>query len=309
MEITVTDSAPLRLDVFLSRELGASRQRVRELLLATEVRVNGQRARKGEMVREGDIVTVASVPTDAATLVGEPDLPVRVLYSDHSIIAVDKPAAIPGHAVRATDRATVANFLVGRFPELSTVGPQPFSAGLVHRLDTLTSGVLLAARSPAVYASLRRQFDERRVKKEYLAMVCGDWPEPRSLTAPIAHAPRHPKRMYVCSDPAQARLLKARDAITHCWPLERFGRVTLLRVEIPTGVRHQIRVHLAAAGHPLIGEPLYRSNLATPIDAARTFLHAARITVHRPENGDLLTIEAALPKELQNQLAYYRQRK
>ena len=226
----------------------------------------------------------------------QPDLAVSLLYADEVMIAVDKPAGMPTVALHADDRDTVANYLYGRYAELRGVGGPAFEAGLVHRLDTATSGVLVAARSEAAWQSLRAQFRARRVGKLYLAVVAGVVARRGVVDAPIAQR-RH--RMSVSARSDRARV-QGRPALTRYRPLRRGRAATLLGVQIPTGVRHQIRAHLAAIGHPVLGDQLYGEAAAGM--APRLLLHAARLSVAHPTSGVRVIVRSRLPVDFQTAL-------
>lgn len=294
----VSDGDEERLDRFLVRQLsGCSRRQARMAIGAGAVLVNGRRGRKGHTLRPGDVVRA-----DLSILDGEPtsqpELQVPTLYVDEAVVAVDKPAGMPSIALRADDRDTLANYLLGHYPELRALGGSPFEAGLVHRLDTPTSGVLVAARTVAAWDDLRAQFRARRVEKLYLAVVAGRVTARGIVATAIAHRPHRPREMAVCVDPARAQVLHARPALTRYRPLRGFDSATLLAVRIPTGVRHQIRVHLASIGHPILGDPLY-GDTASARAADRLLLHAARLSVSHPTTRRRLIIRCPLPAGFQ----------
>jgi len=288
-----TDAAPLRLDKFLCEQIpGCSRRSAKELIAAGLVRIDGRRARKGQEVMPGSQVDVEEAPEESQQLRPNPDLDVRILYEDAVVIAVDKPAGMPTHALRAGETETVANFLLARYPEVAGLGGA-LEPGLVHRLDNDTSGVLLAARTPAGHASLRQQFADHRVEKKYLALVRGDIEQAASIDAPIEHAGA--RRMRT-AEPGSGR-----NAVTHYVPLRRLGSHTLLEVEMRTGVRHQIRVHLAAVGHPVAGDVLYDEEAEATI--GRHLLHATSVTFVHPESGEKVTVRSELPEDFLAQVA------
>ncbi len=302
-----------RLDRFLAEVLpGGSRQRARELIAAGAVRVNGQRPRKSRVVEPGDAIEVcigsAEPASDAPGLAPEPALDVHVLYEDTAIVALDKPAGMPSTAVRPNDRGTLANFLAGRYPGIGWGSDRDREAGLAHRLDTGTSGVILAARTAEALKVLRQQFRNHEIEKTYLALVAGDVAAAGSITYPIAHAPGRPRRMTVCKSVDRARALKARQATTAYHPLERFGAATLLSVSMRTGVRHQVRVHLATIGHPLIGDSLYNRERTGPIAMNRPLLHAATVAFHHPLTRQRMTVSAPRPPDLRAVLRELRAR-
>jgi 23S rRNA pseudouridine1911/1915/1917 synthase len=285
-----------RVDVLVSHAIaGWSRRRVHDLFGHGAVRINGQRARKGDRVRAGDRVTVdqSFLPSELAA---SPELPVAVLHADASLVAVDKPAGMPSIARRITDTDTVANFLVARFPELRDASPNPLEAGMLHRLDTATSGVLVAARTRAAYEQLRQRF-VRTAIKDYLAVVHGLLARTDRISLPIAHMPRRPRRMRVCTNSADAHMLAARPAETTYRTIASDADYSLLAIRIRTGVRHQIRVHLASAGHPIVGDTLYGRPALDHDKAARLLLHAYRVRLPHPERAASFDCVAEIPRE------------
>jgi 23S rRNA pseudouridine1911/1915/1917 synthase len=301
--ITVPPAAePARLDVFLAQRLPCcSRRLAQRAIAAGEVRVNGRQARKGDLVRSNDVVEVGEDVVVPPALPPNPQLAIPILFEDAVLIAVDKPAGMPSQALRARETRTVANFLLAYDPAMAAVGASDREAGIVHRLDTDTSGVLLAARTAEAYRSLRQQFSRHEVIKEYLALVEGAVPAPGVVRTPIRHDPRHPHRMKTLTTSGQDR--HARIAVTYFRPLERLRSATLLLVEIPTGVMHQIRVHLASVGHPVIGDRLYGRQEA---HATRQLLHASRLSLVHPDTGHPLEIRSPLPADFAAALAALR---
>lgn len=282
-------SGPIRLDVFLVRHMAnGSRRRARQAIEAGAVRVNDRRGSKSVPVTTGDRIEVDAAWLTLPVLPPNPNLPVRILYEDGALLAVDKPAGMPSHALRGDETATVANFLLAHDPGIATAGTRPLEAGLVHRLDTGTSGVLLAARTRAAYVDLRRQFSACRVVKEYRAVVHGRVGGAGEIVTPLVPARGH-TRMRVCraGDP------RGQSAVTRYAPLKQCGTRTLLAVTIATGVRHQIRAHLASIGHPVVGDRVYGTVAG---DEPRwQLLHAFRLGCTHPETGGHIDISAPLP--------------
>jgi 23S rRNA pseudouridine1911/1915/1917 synthase len=268
---------------------------VQDLFERGAVRINGQRARKGDRVGAGDVVVVdqSFLPSQLAA---SPALPVILLHVDATLIAVDKPAGMPSIARRITDTDTVANFLVARFPALRDASPNRLEAGVLHRLDTDTSGVLVAARTSLAYAHLRPRF-ARTAVKDYLAIVRGSAPDADRISLPIAHMPRRPRRMRVCASAADAHLLAARPAETAYRTVASGVGDSLLAIRIRTGVRHQIRVHLAAAGRAILGDPLYGRAALDAGPATRLLLHAYRLRLPRSQLSAPLDCIAEIPRE------------
>jgi len=283
-----------RLDAFVAEVLPAlSRRAVREAIRCGQVMVNGRRLGKGYRLRAGNVVEVAMELSAAEKLQPNPELPVSILYNDEHLVVVNKPAGLPSHALRPYERNTVANFLLAHFPEMAALSHAGLEAGLVHRLDTDTSGALLAARTAEARAAMRAQFAAHAVRKEYVALVAGSVCEPGTVQFPLTHDPHTPRKVRI----AQGE--EGREATTYFWPLERYQEYTLLRVEIRTGVLHQIRAHLAAIGHPIIGDRLYGSVHA---DLARQFLHATRLVFQHPMTGRQCQVGAPLPEDLEDVL-------
>lgn len=263
-----------RLDAVVRRlRPDLSRRLVRTLVADGLVRVNGRRAAKGTAVRPGDVVEVAALEGVAP----EPETPLHVLYEDDALIAVDKPGGMRGHALDPRQPGTVAGALVARYPELATVG-DPLSGGLVHRLDTGTSGVLVAARTPASHATLRAAFRRHEVVKRYVAVVAGVPVAGTVVDAALAHDPADRRRMRTAR-PGD----RAWPAETRVRAVEAHGDRARVEIEIRSGVTHQVRVHLAALGHPILNDRLYGGPPAA-LAGARHALHAAVLELPgRPE--------------------------
>jgi 23S rRNA pseudouridine1911/1915/1917 synthase len=287
------DAKPERLDKVVAKLFGVSRGRAMDWIAEGRVRIDGKRAPKGAPAEPGATISVALPPPDQPE--PQPELAIRIVHADASLVVADKPAGMPSHPLKPGEKGTAANALVGRFTELAHVGPQPREGGLVHRLDTDTSGLLLAARTDAAHAMLRAQFAARTVDKGYLALVAGEIHAGGEIALPLYHDPRDPRRMLAASDAEFAEEHGARPALTRFAPVERRSGFTLLEVEIATGVMHQIRAHLSFIGHPLAGDDLYGG---PPLPGLRRhFLHAARLGFAHPD-GSRARYESALPAEL-----------
>jgi 23S rRNA pseudouridine1911/1915/1917 synthase len=244
-------------------------------------------------VAEGDVVDV-DVPDQVTSPVLEPEagVDVPVVYVDDEIIVVDKPADLVVHPGAGNDRGTMVAGLLARFPELAAVGA-PERPGVVHRLDKGTSGLLVVARTPRAYESLVGQLSARAVERRYTALVWGHPNPPTGLVdAPIGRSRRDPTRMAISAEGREARTgYEVREWFTE--PIE----AALVECRLETGRTHQIRVHLAAIGHSIVGDPRYRGAKAR-FALARPFLHAHHLAFAHPATGERVAFDAPLPPEL-----------
>lgn len=275
-----------RLDVVVAKKLALPRARVKALFEAGRVRAGGRKAKKGDVLEAGQGLAV-ELPDEGPALVPTPDAALRVLHQDEALVFVDKPARVPSHPLEPGEVGTVANALVARFPEVALASEDPREAGLCHRLDVETSGVLLAARSREAWEKVRAAFDRRGVDKRYLALVSGPLADDGEIDLPLAHAGDHVR-------PALSG--GGREAISRFRVVARAGALALVEVQILTGVLHQVRAHLAAVGAPVWGDVQYGG----PADPAlgRFFLHAARLELAHPLTGKTVGAQSPLPPEL-----------
>lgn len=280
-----------RLDAWLARALTCSRREAQRLIADGAVRLDGARAKKGSRVAAGAAVRVEQAPAraDERRPQPEPDAPLEVLHVDDALVAVAKPAGIPTHPLRAGERGTLANSLVARFPECAAVADDAREGGVAHRLDVETSGIVLAARTRAAWLALRRAFGAGAVAKEYLALVAGAPPPHGSVDLALVHAGR---RVRVAGE----RDLASLAAVTDFEVLARGDGVALLRASSSSGRMHQIRVHLAHLGHPLVGDSIYGGPPPAPGTRGH-FLHADAVSFHHPSTGASTTLRAPLPPD------------
>jgi len=310
--ITVPDdSEGVRLDRFLVSVLpDQSRSQVQRLINEGQVRVAGREAKSNQPVKTGQDITVDVVaPVDP---VPRPEpLPLPILYQDHDVIVVDKPAGMVVHPAAGHASGTLVNALLHHVDDLSGIGCEK-RPGIVHRLDRGTSGVMVVAKHDAAHEELSRQFAEREVEKEYLALVWGEVMAGRRIDAPIGRDPSNRKKM----SSASARVRRSREAVTRIVRAEHFGRMlTLAQVAIHTGRTHQIRVHLSAIGHPIVGDALYGGvhrrvpgDLRAVTHLERPFLHAARLAFTHPHDERRMEFTSGLPDDLQRVVNELRER-
>lgn len=285
---TVGPDDPHRLDAFVHAVAPRlSRRLARTLIRDGAVRLNGRRARKGNRLVTGDRVLVPMLEG----LASEATLTVPVLHADDLLVAVDKPAPMPGHALDPRQRGTVAGFLVARYPEMREIGSW-LAPGLVHRLDGGTSGVLVAARTPAAYDHLRAAFRRRAVRKTYHAVVAGTPAKDFRIEVALAHDPGDPRRMIAAREG-----LRSWRAVSEVTVERACGTRALVRIVMSTGVTHQIRAHLALAGHPVAGDVLYGGPGAT-LPAGRWALHASHVALPHPRDGRTLVVSSPIPDAL-----------
>jgi 23S rRNA pseudouridine1911/1915/1917 synthase len=296
------DADGARLDRFLVSILADySRSRIQRLIKDGHVRVAARPAKPNQPVKAGQEIAVdIPAPIDAAP---QPEpLPLPILYQDRDIIVVDKPAGMVVHPAAGHSSGTLVNALLHHVDDLSGIGGEK-RPGIVHRLDRGTSGLMVVAKHDAAHEELSRQFREREVDKEYIALVWGEVMAGRRIDAPIGRDASNRKRMAAASS---KRVRRSREAVTRIVRAEPFGRVlTLAHVAIHTGRTHQIRVHLSAIGHPVVGDPLYGGvhrrvpgdiRAITRLD--RPFLHAARLAFTHPGDGRRMKFESPLPPDL-----------
>jgi 23S rRNA pseudouridine1911/1915/1917 synthase len=318
-----------RLDQFVAAALeGVSRSRVQLLMEQGDVLVNGKRGEKASMkLRGGERIDVTGEPRPAPLRAMAEDISLDVIYEDADLAVVNKPAGMMVHAgsgqnEEARNRGTLVNALLYRFKALSTSGGD-LRPGIVHRLDKDTSGLIVVAKNDRTHAALAELFASRQIKKTYIALVQGAVERAKgTINASVGRDPVRRTRMTA------KPLGDARTAVSHYEVVRRlvnrFGKFTLVRVRIETGRTHQIRVHMASIGHPVVGDTLYggagqltdqaASQAATSKAArrnaepeklrlGRNFLHAARLEFPHPRTGKLLELEAPLPAELEEFLS------
>lgn len=278
-----------------------SRSQWQRLIKEGFVLVDGEPA-KGSQRLEGSELVVAQVPEPAESELAAEELELDIRYEDGDIIIVNKPAGMVVHPGPGHTSGTLVNALLAHCPDLPGIGDTK-RPGIVHRLDKNTSGLIVAAKNEFTLRYLQKQFKKRTVAKQYLALVDGRVEPPLALIdAPIGRDPERRKMMRVIpADSPRAKSLRARAAQTRYRTCSRYEHHTLLECEPLTGRTHQIRVHLAFAGYPIVGDRIYgRRRPSIPLD--RHFLHASRLSLKRPSDGSVLTIAARLPLELQQVL-------
>lgn len=272
-----------------------SRTQVKRLIKAGRVTLNGEEIRPSQGVSPGDRLDVVIPPPEPTGLIPEP-IPLDVVYEDADVVVVNKPAGMVVHPAPGHPRGTLVNALLARYPDIAVGGGR--RPGIVHRLDKDTSGLLVVARHDVAHRYLVKQMKERTVLKLYLVLVKGHMPDwEGQIEGPIGRHPRDRKRMAVVSGGRPAR--------TWYRALEELGPYSLVEARLETGRTHQIRVHMAHNGQPVLGDPTY-GRQAGALGLPRQFLHAYRLGFRLPSSEEFRQFEAPLPEELATVLARLR---
>ena len=291
-----------RVDAALARALGFSRTMIAAAAERGGILVNGKQVDKSARLSAGDVVDIEIInDTNRQISLDYSDLPeLRVVHSDDDLLVIDKPLGVAAHPSIGWSGPTVVGVLTARGISLSHLAPSE-RAGIVHRLDVGTTGLMVVAKSDRAYNSLKEQFRSRTVQKIYHALVQGH-PDPTrgTIDAPIDRHPRDEFKFAVVAD--------GKPSITHYQTLESFAGASLVEIELETGRTHQIRVHFAALRHPLVGDLMYGADptFAKALGLTRQWLHAARLTFTHPADGLEHSFNSGYPADLEHALASLR---
>jgi len=309
--ITITvpdDSGGVRLDRFLASVVAEqSRSQIQRLIKEAAVKVDGRSAKSNLSVKAGQTVVIEVPEAVEATPRPEP-LDVPILYQDPDLVVVDKPAGMVVHPAAGHASGTLVNALLHQITDLSGIGGEK-RPGIVHRLDRGTSGLMVVAKNDAAHEELSRQFQDREIEKDYIALVWGVVQAGRRIDLPIGRDPGDRKKM-------SSRARRSREAATRIVRAEHLNpAVTLAQIAIHTGRTHQIRVHLSAIGHPIVGDSLYGGvhrrvpgDIRAVMRLQRPFLHAARLVFKHPTDGRRMEFISEIPADLQDVLNELRPR-
>ncbi len=285
--------AGLRLDQALAQVFPEySRERLKSWVMAGQCRVNGQDLRPRDKVVGGEEVVINAQLATETVWQGE-DLPLNIIYEDKDLLVIDKPAGVVVHPAAGNYSGTLVNALLNYDPDLQHI-PR---AGIVHRLDKNTSGLLVVARSLPAHTSLVSQLQERSIKRVYSTLVHGTLVAGGTISQPLGRHPRDRKMMAVVSD--------GKEAITHYRILQKFAKHTFLQVELETGRTHQIRVHMAHIKHPIVGDNVYAKRIQHHFP--RQALHATQLSLVHPRTGEELSWTSPLPQDIQTLIAHCQQ--
>lgn len=291
----------MRLDVFLAGKLsGVSRSGIKKLLEEGRVFLNGKATKPGQKLKDGDSVSV-SVPAEKPLTITPEEIPLEILYEDNDVIVINKPAGISAHPGAGVDSGTLVNALAFHTKDLSKVGGE-LRPGIVHRLDKDTTGVLVIAKNDLSHESLSKQFREHTTGRRYVALVWGGVEKEEGvIDIPIGRDVTQRKKI-------STRTKKSRAAVTHYKVLKRYPMMTLVELTPKTGRTHQLRVHLSAINHPVVGDPVYGkrkipSHLPKEVidelkRVNRQFLHAKSLGFINPGKAEYMEFSAPLPPDM-----------
>ena len=297
-ELTAEESGQ-RLDKYLAGEMtDLSRSRIKELVQAGEVLVNGKKSKVSYKVQKGDLIQVTVLPLEPLKLEAE-NIPLDIVYEDEDVIVVNKPQGMVVHPAAGHPSHTLVNALLYDTRDLAD-SPEGFRPGIVHRIDKDTSGLLMVAKNAAARESLEKQLAAKSNKRQYLAIVHGNFAEEEgTIDAPIGRNPKDRKQMAVVE--------KGKSAVTHFKVLEQYQGYSLVECQLETGRTHQIRVHMAYIGHPLAGDPLYGPRKTLP--GHGQFLHAKTLGFEQPSTGEWLEFSVQPPEIFQQTVADLRKKR
>lgn len=232
---------------------------------------------------------------------------IKIIHEDDDIIILSKPAGMPSTSVKNSEKSSLADWLLKKYPKQKDVSENPADAGLIHRLDNDTSGIICAAKNREVWNCLKKQMLEDKFIKRYRALVLGETPNSGEIIKPIAHDPKSKNKMMTVDTAREVEKLKAREAVTRFKTQKKFigGQYSLVEVELTKGARHQIRVHFASTGHPLVGDKLYQNTRQKTRDRTgltRHFLHASGLKLTHPSSDCVVVYFCELPVELKKVL-------
>jgi 23S rRNA pseudouridine1911/1915/1917 synthase len=281
-----------RLDLHLTLA-GASfsRSHVQKLIKDGLVKVNGSPAKASHRLKAGDMIEISIPPKKKLDIAAE-KIPLNIIYEDNDLLVINKPHGMVVHPAPGHYEGTLVNALLYHLKDLSGIGGVE-RPGIVHRLDKDTSGLMMVAKNDKAHLSLSKQIKDRTIEKKYIALVHGKMQKNEGIIdAPIGRSPRHRKKMTVI----RSEKLKSKEATTHYRVLERFRNYVLVELKLVTGRTHQIRVHLASIGNPVVGDSVY-GRASNEFGIKRQLLHAAQLKFNHPVSGKLMEFKAEPPAD------------
>ena len=286
--LLIAETEASRIDAYLAANTDLTRSKIQKLIKDDAVALNGKACKASSAVCAGDSIRILVPETDGDRLPEPENIPLDVVYEDDDLAVINKPKGMVVHPAPGNPSGTLVNALLYRFQTLSGAGGE-IRPGIVHRIDRMTSGLLVVAKNDFAHEALARQFADHTAHREYLCLVHGNLKEDSgTVDAPIGRHKTDRKRMAVTED--------GRRAVTHWHVLERFGTETLLDVRLETGRTHQIRVHMAYIKHPILGDEVYGSP-APKLGLNGQALHGYRLTFSHPRTGETMSFTAPLPDD------------
>lgn len=300
-EIVVNSSnAGQRLDTFLASKTSITRSQLQKLIEDGSVLVNSRIVSQNYRVKTNDVITLTISDKETESLIPEP-IPLEILYKDDYLVVVNKPAGMVVYPSAGHNQGTLMNALSHHCKKLASVG-RPLRPGVIHRLDKDTSGVMVVALNDEAYYNLVEQFRQRTITRRYIALVYGNLKEDKGeITLQIGRSESDRKKM-------STRVKKGKEAITRWKVLERFGNATLIEARLGTGRTHQIRVHFASTGHPVLGDRTYGKKVELEVKAKkkivfpRQMLHAELLRFIHPATGKYLEFSSPLPEDMTQEI-------
>src|SRR3989339_2264650 len=293
-KIKIKNTEPKRLDSVLAEVLQVSRANVQKAVKNGLVLVNDKKVINNTLITDQDSVTYDPVLTHPVKpKVIEKNIDLDVIYEDDDVLVVNKPAGLLVHPTDTSAETTLFDLLKKRIKKFEKIGDSPIRGGIVHRLDKMVSGIIIVAKNQKAFEHLKEQFKERHAQKMYTTLVHGTMEKKQGKIDLSIERSKSTGRM--AAKPASQG---GRASLTHYTVLNQFPHHALLDIKIDTGRTHQIRTHLFAIGHPVVGDPLYKQRNQKLMDIGRIFLHARELAITLP-NGTLMTFEAVLPGELE----------
>lgn len=286
--LLIAETEASRIDAYLAANTDLTRSKIQKLIKDGAVALNGKACKASSAVCAGDSIRILVPEMDGDRLPEPENIPLDVVYEDDDLAVINKPKGMVVHPAPGNPSGTLVNALLYRFQTLSGAGGE-IRPGIVHRIDRMTSGLLVVAKNDFAHEALARQFAEHTAHREYLCLVHGNLKEDSgTVDAPIGRHKIDRKRMAVTED--------GRRAVTHWHVLERFGTETILDVRLETGRTHQIRVHMAYIKHPILGDEVYGSP-APKLGLNGQALHGYRLTFSHPRTGETMSFTAPLPDD------------
>ena len=290
--LLIAEQPATRIDSFLAENTELSRSKAQKLIKEQAVTQNGKPTSASADVRIGDVIRVEVPLADVSVLPTPENIPLEIVYEDDDLAVIHKPKGMVVYPAPGNETGTLVNALLYHFQSLSSADAT--RPGIVHRIDKLTSGLLVVAKNDATHEALAKQFQDHSAHREYVCLVHGNLKEDAgTIDAPIGRHPVDRKRMAVVEN--------GRNAVTHWRVLERFGTMTLLDVRLETGRTHQIRVHMAYQKHPIVGDEVYGSP-APKLKLNGQALHGYRLTFTHPKTGEAMSFTAPVPDDFRSAL-------